>query len=215
MGLRGRLSALDRGVAATLAAAFERHPWVERVRSLKVAYPNRVQVELSIRRPVAAVRVDEDYIWVDREGIRLPGVLSRRSLEAGGLVYVEGAMRPVPEVGRPWSDPGVRAAAEIALFLGEDARAFDITAIDVSNINGRIDYRLSEIVLLTAHHTRILWGRPPKSDRLGELTPEEKLRLLRLAAAKGMLKGPGEVDIRFPNQAIGRPPPALSRYSPP
>jgi len=205
--LPAKVSALDRGVAGTLADGFGRHPWVEQVRSLAIRYPNRVKVSLTLRRPVVAVRVRDTYCWVDPAGVCLPGTLRRRRLDEAGLMYVEGARGPVPDAGQPWPDPGVRAGAETAAVLADDAKAFDITVVDVSNINGRQDHRLSEIVLLTARHTRILWGRPPSTERLGELPPEQKLRLLRLAAAKGLLNGRGDVDIRFPNEAIGRPPP--------
>ena len=106
----------------------------------------------------------------------------------------------------PFENNGATETIDVLVGNAHDTVSLDITAIDVTNINGRVDRRLSEIVLLTAHHTRILWGRPPGTRLPGELPPADKLRLLRLAAAKGMLNGPGEVDIRFPNQAIGRLP---------
>ena len=207
IGLPAEVSALDRGAAGTLADGFARHPWVEQVRSLTIRYPNRAKVRLTLRRPVVAVRVRDMYCWVDRAAVRLPGALRQRTLEESGLMYVEGAGGSVPDPGQPWPDPGVGAGAGTAVVLADDAKAFDITVVDVSNINGLHDHRLSEIVLLTARHTRILWGRPPSTERLGELSPGQKLRLLRLAAAKGLLNRPGDVDIRFPNEAIGRPPP--------
>ena len=55
-----------------------------------------------------------------------------------------------------------------------------LTTIDVSNHNGRIDPRRPEVVLLTAYDTRIAWGRPPDTDKPGEVSAGEKIERLLL-----------------------------------
>jgi hypothetical protein len=204
-GLPASLNALDRGVATVIAQAYARDPWVEEVRSVRILRPNRVEVSLACRMPVAFVVVDQTYYWVDRTGVRVPGEFPDRMPSEAGLLLIYGTSGPVPEPGQSWPDPGVRPGAEIAVTLQNDARALDLVVIDVSNIDGRRDPKLSEIVLFNRRGTRILWGRPPSTDRPGELAPADKLRQLRAAAREHLLDRGGFVDIRFPGRVVERP----------
>lgn len=194
-----RLSALEGGVASRIAQAYARDSWVEEVHRVTIGYPNRVNVDLVPRTPVAFVQVGSAYYWVDRHGVCLPGEWHGNMPEGTGLVFITGAREPVPMAGQSWLDEGVRAGAETALILKDDVRALGITAVDVSNINGRRNPHQSEIALLTNRYTRILWGRPPYTDRPGELAPEAKRRQLLEAARRGYLAGRGTVDVRFPD----------------
>lgn len=207
VGLPEHLSALEEGVATRIARAYAAAPWVEDVRLVKVTHPNVVTRSLAVRRPVAFIQLGEVYYWVDRMGVNLPlpEQFRRRMPAETGLMFIRGVRGPVPPEGSAWTDRGVRAGAEVAVVLADDARTLGLTAIDVSNIDGRVDRGLSEIVILNTKFTRILWGRAPGSDRPGELSTADKLHQLRAAHSGGYLEAGQTVDIRFPHRAIRRP----------
>lgn len=50
-------NALDRTLVDTLVLAFSNHPWVERVKSVVISYPARVDVVLDFKKPIARVDV--------------------------------------------------------------------------------------------------------------------------------------------------------------
>ncbi len=50
-----KLSSLDPNLVDNLLIAFESHPWVEKVESIEVRFPARVDVKLKYKTPVAAI----------------------------------------------------------------------------------------------------------------------------------------------------------------
>jgi hypothetical protein len=102
-----RLRLLDEDLGSRLAAAFARHPWVERVEEVRVQPPRQVEVRLVHRRPVLAVVQQGQTRVVDRHGILLP-----RSAPAAGLPVFTGRSKPpAGPAGTAWGDAEVEAAA--------------------------------------------------------------------------------------------------------
>jgi len=108
--LPDRLPALDEGTPARLAAAFARHPWVEKVEEVRIIPPDRARVRLMFRTPALAVPQPGGTRVVDGHGILLPS-----SAPAEGLPVFRGSAAPPAGVaGEPWGDPAVSAAAAAA-----------------------------------------------------------------------------------------------------
>src|SRR5207244_9502424 len=63
--LPDRVSLLDDSLATTLARAFGRHPWVEKVKRVAVLPSREVQVHLLYRTPVLAVETTGSMRVVD------------------------------------------------------------------------------------------------------------------------------------------------------
>ena len=108
--LPGSLNLLDDGLAARLATAFARHPWVAEVQEVAVVPPRRVEVKLLYRRPALAVPLAGRMRVVDGQGVLLPPSASR----AGLPVYQGKAPAPAGPAGAVWGDVGVEAAAHAA-----------------------------------------------------------------------------------------------------
>jgi hypothetical protein len=105
--LPAHLPALDDDAATRLAAAFARHPWVEKVEEVRVLPPSGVRVRLAFRTPALAVPQPAGPRVVDGHGILLP-----LGAPAEGLpVFPGSAPPPAGVAGEPWGDPAVAAAA--------------------------------------------------------------------------------------------------------
>jgi hypothetical protein len=108
--LPAAVSAVDPQTPVTLAAAFARHPWVEKVDGVTVAPDRTVTAALTFRTPTLAVRVDRDPEprVVDRHAVLIPA-------SADGLPVLTPAMLPpVPKPGEKWAGEVVPRAAELA-----------------------------------------------------------------------------------------------------
>jgi hypothetical protein len=209
-GLPDKLSLLDPKLPQTVAEAFAMHPWIERVVEVRNIYPALVKVQVEYRQPVAVVLVKSGLYPVDGKGVLLPPA-DFSDENVGQLIPVHGVMTtPYAPEGRPWSDPAVMAAADLASYLGSRWRELQLTAIIVARPESAAT-RPDEIPLEleTAGGSRILWGRRPASQHPGELTGEQKLgrvqKYLAEFAAFDRPAGPYEIDIRHWDEISRRP----------
>ncbi len=105
--LPAKLNVLDDELADHLRDGFAKHPWVERVDDVEISPPKRVQVKLTFRTPVLAVKYKDKLHAVDGHGVRLPSDAPTRDLP----IYDGEAEKPAVPEGTRWGDPNVEAAA--------------------------------------------------------------------------------------------------------
>jgi hypothetical protein len=110
--LEGR-SLLEKDLPSRLAAAYRQSPWVRRVRSVRRKFPDRVVVDLEIRKPFASVRIGTNggFFQVDREGIRLPIVEQPKPPEKLPVILMPETDSPEP--GLPFDDRAPGDAVEV------------------------------------------------------------------------------------------------------
>ncbi len=201
-GLAKCYSIFEFDLTRKIAQAYERCPWVYKVVSIRREFPNRIKMQLILRKPAAMVELKRKLYLTDEDAVRLPRefyIWPDPKFDVPRIV--RRGLKELPQPGKKWRDMGVRAAAHLAKFLADRKmlRRFQITTIDASNVgrpNGRRD---SELVLWTAQHTRILWGSSPLSHAPGELSDEQKLaNLLAVGEAeKYDFRRLEEVDVRW------------------
>jgi len=158
-----RFSILEPGLAKRVADAYERNAWVAEVKLVERHFPNRLQVALVLRRPVAAVRYRGAYYLVDGEAVRLPLRFGSWPQPDFQLPIVTGARTQPPRSGAVWQDEAVRAGCGVAKLLQTYGYGcqLGVTAVDAGNLGGRLRRGDPDIVLHTASRMRILWGRSP------------------------------------------------------
>ncbi|MBL9076262.1 MAG: hypothetical protein JNL08_02085 [Planctomycetes bacterium] len=112
--LQGEMPLHDEAAARQLCAALGATPWVRSV-ALDRLVPDRLQLQVDLRRPVLAVRSAEGdpLCLVDGEGTTLPWV--ETPLPQTFLYHEGGAPTMAFEPGRPAQDGRVRAAAAVAV----------------------------------------------------------------------------------------------------
>lgn len=191
---------------ATILAA---NPWIKEVRSVRRAYENGpgdvIEIDCQYRAPVALVRWQDAYWYVDAEGVRLPERLSAQQVatlirpngQTQTFRIIDGVAQPPAAPGKPWPGGDVQAGIELIGLLSDPAYediGRDIVKIDVSNYGGRISPNQSQINLVTRDNTEVRWGQPPSSKAFFVEQPVgRKLDVLRQAKQRT-----GRVDLNQP-----------------
>lgn len=210
-GLLGGLSVLDppEKLQARLADAFRYHPWVKSVASVTKLPPNRVQIELTYCRPLAAVEVEPATLLpVDEDAIRLP----ERDLteaELRRLPRVAGLASRPSLVGEVWSDPRVLGAISLVSKLGAEWGNFSFTRVTPSqNPTVRGEAQFYEFALETSGGTRVVWGAAPLAPAPDQAPFDAKLARLRAYVSEHgpltSMASPGEIDLRYGLEARPR-----------
>lgn len=203
--LAGELSSLDPPalLQQRLADALAFHPWVESVGAITTPTPGRVQVELTYRKPLAAIQLADQpgqLIAVDKHGVRLP---------SDRLTAVE--LRYLPRVvsigstalaGEVWRDGRVLGAVSLVSALGEHWSALDLMSVTPSRsmqVSGELRYY--GFALTSTGGTRIVWGAAPNASPRSEAPFDRKLATLqRFVASNGPLRSsyqtPKVIDLR-------------------
>jgi hypothetical protein len=108
-----RFNVYDETAVNAIKAAFEKHPWVERVAKGTFTLDRRYQLEVIFREPVLLARTTETppTAWmVDAHGVVLPSIHIREGLTE----LVVPVPAPKSSAGKPWDDATVKRAANLA-----------------------------------------------------------------------------------------------------
>jgi hypothetical protein len=197
------LSLLDEELTERIALAFAEHPWIaEVVEVRKSSFPARVDVQLIYREPVALVEKRTGFYPVSAEGILLPPEDFSLAETAGYLKITGVRSSPFSEPGKPWNDPLVESAAQLAGLLKHDWKSLDLKSIEVPpRSSDEIDLEQVVFALITRGGSIIVWGKAPELTASDELDSEHKLEQLRNYFADygsfELPSGPYEIDIRY------------------
>lgn len=204
------LSLLDPNLCQTLAEAFEKHPWVARVISVKQSFPADVVVEVEFRQAVAMVQVKGGRIPIDGAGTILPSEdFAVSDVARYPTIRLAGGGNMAREGGRI-TEPGLIGAARAAEILAPKWSQLGLDAIELPR-NRDSSIAAADIVLNLHSKTGsvIIWGRAPGTNHPGELTAPQKLARLEkyLSEFGGFDRptGPYEIDIRHWQEITRRP----------
>jgi hypothetical protein len=191
-----RSSLFERDICAQVARSYQGNPWVEQVVAVRRRFPDRVEVELAIRRPFASVHRGGLYYLVDHSGCRLPVVAAFRPDSRYPVIAGVGSVPPA--AGEIWGDECLNDALRLAELLNEvlagRGAAARLTLIDVKKPARAHDLR-PQMIAQTAGGTEIDWGSfnetrtytlPSVSDKRAEL--ERQLRLIPDLAAVSCIR---------------------------
>ncbi|MFO0844067.1 MAG: hypothetical protein U0797_16980 [Gemmataceae bacterium] len=162
--LPDRLEVLQGETPSRIAKALALHPWVAKVKQVKLTSPGRVQAELVYREPTLAVEAPPRA--VDGAGVLLPRGARTKGLPLLATKVSAPAARP----GQPWGDVRVQAASQVVGLLRPRLDALGLAGCRVAVSEGE--------VTLDAAKCRLVWGRPPGQEKAGEATAAAKLSRL-------------------------------------
>jgi len=207
-GFPETVSLLDPELAKRVAQAFEKNPWVERVNSVTISGQPAIRTIVTYRQPVALIRLGDQHLPIDRNGVLLPAEDFSIS-DQERLPIIENVQTKPDRPGKRWPDGVVVAAAQLATQLCPDQnmdpywRTFQLRSI-IAPSRGDQDVPLPmeeiRFELATTNGSRIVWGRPPGADHL-EPTVEQKIGRLRQYLTRfgsfDKPDGPYRIDIRL------------------
>lgn len=175
---------------------------VKKVDSIKRVFPNKLNVKLVLRKPVALVKNGSNAYLVDDECVLLPKEYYKlQNVEYDSPCIQSNKLARLPLYGSKWNDKGVEAGIELVKFLRANNihNLFKVVAVDVSNVCKRRFTGKSDIILWTENNTQIRWGCSSLCNEPNELSDEEKLQnLLSIARIEGTnLKQMEYVDVRW------------------
>jgi hypothetical protein len=173
-------SLFDPRLVEKVGKTFEACPWVRRVTSVERVFPDQLLIKFEYRRAHVAVRRENGFVLVDRDGVRLPGVYAAPP-PCDRPVQVTGVASLPPEPGQVWRDDGLSAGMAMADYIPGSSvlGRLGIREVDVANFGGRQDPRRSEMSLVASNGCVLAWGRTPSTSKFGDLSTEEKLENLR------------------------------------
>jgi len=196
-------SIYDAQLLVRVAERYRRDPWVRKVIRVRTEFPDTLVVRLELRRPAYAVETAGDYKLVDREAYVLPARYGRWSRTAYPLMFIWGVRSNPPRMpGRQWCDAALLGAIEtLEAIAGRPAitERLAITGADVSNFNGIIDRRASDIDIIAEGDCTIAWGRPPSTKKFGEIPVDKKLDYIE----KFLEQHPDTSGVKIPARFAG------------
>jgi len=179
-------SIYDGDLASDLGSAYLGNAWVRRVVAIRREFPDKVDVVLELRRPVAYVKSNR-YYAVGRYGVRLPSMPA--PIAGRGVPVVSGVAGPVPPVGEPWNSEALTDALDALSAVtgsvegtGEgETPAVTIAHVRVSEAELPGAGRTTEIEFVTAGGMKIVWGRHSRRETklYGQLSTSDKIAVLR------------------------------------
>ncbi|ADG69720.1 hypothetical protein Plim_3909 [Planctopirus limnophila DSM 3776] len=150
------LSLFDERAAEKIAWALSKHPWVQRVDEVRLAFPAKATVRLTYREPVAIVERPQGMYPIAHDGVLLPAEDFRTS-SVKTYPQIRGIhSSPQGAAGTVWGDPVVESAARLAELLAADWERLGLKAI------------VPATTAEDAAHVRS-WGEVSRSERRREV----------------------------------------------
>lgn len=166
--LSGQASMYDADLCRDVAQTYKKNPWVDQVVAVRRRFPDQVEVELVVRKPVAYVHRAGLYYMIDESACRLPVTPATRP--DNRYPVLEGVASAPPAAGEAWNDEAVIDSLRLAEVLNEvlanRGSGGRLTGIDAKAGSG-YDKR-PQMVAQLASGARIDWGsfRESKSHSL-------------------------------------------------
>jgi hypothetical protein len=180
-----RTASLDGGVPIgdpelpnRLARAFDTHPWVKQVVSVKPRHPAAAVVEVLCREPVAMVSVKGGLLAVDAEGVVLPSgdFTAESAADYPRITGIDSS--PQGPEGSSWGDMAVEEAAAVAVVIGPEWKSLGLVDCRPKVASGARAWEL-----VGPDGQVILFGSAPGQEREGE--PSAAAKVARLKALEG------------------------------
>ncbi len=217
--LRDSLAALeptplrrDDEVVALTDAIQQANGWVKSIDRIEKRYPNSLEIEVTLREPVALVESESGLVLVDAEAHLVSTAAAASEFLADHELPLIHASHPLRDarVGTQVRDgaiaEGLRVAAELAPFRAElRRRGLALDVIDVTPKERSAGLSLTDVEVYTRSGLAIEWGRSRRHPELGALEPtaDAKVRgLFRVAARYPEFAGIKRVRLQFTDPTV-------------
>jgi len=172
------------------ALALKNTGWIEGTPTARWTSDGEIEIDAIWRVPVAAVRVGQREIIIDRDRNALP--LDYALGESNQLFFINVAARQ-PAIGEQWLGTDLQDGLALLELLEEQGLLEQVAGFDLGQ-----DAESGTIRLITTRGTKIIWGAGPGRERPGEVPIGQKIdRLKAFYEHTGLIDGGFEyLDIR-------------------
>jgi hypothetical protein len=191
------VSVLDRHASATIARAFDSHPWIRNTLRVQKSAGGKVKVDVEYRQPIAMVYYDAksssakknpsdsqlQFLPVDREGVLLPTQdFSSEQVLDHLIIYAPGAT-PMGLIGGPFGDNRITEAVKLCELLAPLRRELKLERVYIDadprapNSN-RWLLEIGSVSQKGAPARRYVWGHAPGQESSNEPLADVKLARL-------------------------------------
>jgi len=196
--LKQPFSLLEPEIARKIGKELEEIPWIKTVHAVRKYFPRKLEVEISLRKPVAWAQKRQVLYLIDADGVRLPRQCRAQDVKPISVPVIANVKGEIPEIGLTWNDEGLKAGLAVANLLdySENPVVRRVASIEPKITMGQV----SNVIIYTSGNSAILWGKPPYAKNTMEQTTEVKMQhLLGLLTHfdEKTLAGYDEIDIRY------------------
>lgn len=181
--------------AASLKAVGEKlqeNPWVKQLHNVKRESEGVVRVSLTPRRIAGFVKVENQYFMIDDECHFLPRILDFKDTQRWNIPIIAGVQHEAPVPGMKWDGEDVMAGLWLGWLMQQNGYANQVSLIDVSNFNGRLNRNQSHLMIRTASGA-VAWGRGPGKDNNEPRIQQKLVTLNQLNQRYGSIDAGGQI----------------------
>ena len=162
-------------LCSTMARRLTDTGWLASLNFVRRFPDARFEVSGVYRIPQAMVQHGDDFLLIDGQGIRLPGLYRY----APTWKLIQGVSLPPPTPGQLWNGQDVQAALDLVRLIEPELYSGQITGVLVENVGGRVAPSRCHVELATDRSGgRIRWGSGLGME-LEENSAGQKLAILR------------------------------------
>ena len=202
-------SLFTRGLCDRVAGAYAKSPWVRRVIEVRKVYPNKLHVDLELRKPFAVIESDGNRYCLGRDGVALDPQVYLLTPDVqetlGPIVRVPDGLL-APSAGERWQhgavEGGLAMLETCRQELGDDVNVETIV-MALTTTPGVEPFVGATLVL--AGGTRVEWGKAPIGrPSSGEVPTERKIESLRgiVAEERGDLSRLESIIVWSPGRTV-------------
>ena len=201
----GEVGLFDKNISQEIAFRYKQNHLFKRVIAVKRIFPNKINMSLELRKPLAEINSNNGNFLIDRDSIRISYDYYNWPINGEQTVYIlVNKLKNTPLEGKKCKDKRIILATDLVRFLKKNNadKALEIETIDASNAGKKYTKDTSGIVMLTKSGTMIKWGHTGLEKETDEPSDEVKLKnLLSVASAARVadndFAGLEYVDVRW------------------
>ncbi len=183
------------GLVNKIVEAYQRNPWVKKVKQVTAKYPNIILSTLSLRKPVAFVNFNEKYYLIGEDGVFLPVVYT--NLKDVTLPVIAGIEEEIPSAGYSCKDAALHRTLMVLSFLSNKG-IWQKLSVQRLSIESFPKCPSKILVMVLRNNMRIIWGNITDPLYVSLSQQEKNLhKLIPFLSEQASIQQNREVDLRF------------------
>lgn len=170
----------------------QENPWIEQLHNVTRESDGVVRIALTPRRIAGLVKIGDQYYLIDDQCHFLPRIYNEKQIRNWHVPVIAGVQYDAPVPGQKWDGEDVMAGLWLGQLMQQQGYANQVSVIDVSNFNGRLNRNQSHLMIRTQEGA-VAWGRGPGKDNNEPRVSEKLVKLNQLNQRYGSIDAGGQI----------------------